>query len=49
MCRDTAKDGRGYMIVLDDVDLEMLVKSTSAIHYDASRTILNDRFDQLVL
>lgn len=49
MCRDTAKDGRGYMIVLDDADLEILVKSTSAMHYDASRTILNDRFDQLVL
>ncbi|MBM9913967.1 MULTISPECIES: hypothetical protein [Stenotrophomonas] len=49
MCRDAAKDGRGYMIVLDDADLETLVKSTTAMHYDASRTILNDRFDQLVL
>jgi len=49
MCRDTAKDGRGYMIVLDDADLEILVKSTSTMHYDASKTILNNRFDQLVL
>ncbi|MDQ1118904.1 MULTISPECIES: hypothetical protein [Pseudoxanthomonas] len=49
MCRDTAKDGRGYMIVLDDADLEILVKSASAMHYDAARTILNDRFDRLVL
>lgn len=49
MCRDAANDGRGYMIVLDDADLETLVKSTTAMHYDGSRTILNDRFDQLVL
>ena len=49
MCRDTAKDGRGYMIVLDDADLEVLVKSASAMHFDAARTILNERFDKLVL
>jgi len=49
MCRDTAKDGRGYMIVLDDSDLEALVRSTTTMHYDAAKTILNDRFDRLVL
>jgi len=48
MCRDTAKDGRGYMIVLDDNDLKALVKSGQSMHYDASKTLLNERFDLLV-
>ncbi len=48
MCRDTAKDGRGYMIVLDDADLKALVAAGPAMHHDATRTILNDRFDALV-
>lgn len=48
MCRDAAKDGRGYMIVLDDSDLEELVASGTAMHYDASSTLLNKRFEQLV-
>jgi hypothetical protein len=49
MCRDTAKDGRGFMIVLDDIDLKTLVDTFPTIHLDKVRTLLNDRFDRLVL
>lgn len=49
MCRDTAKDGRGYMIVLDDADLKTLVSAHSAIHVDRTRTLLHERFDRLVM
>lgn len=49
ICRDAAKDGRGYMIVLDDDDLKALVMSTSAMHFDAARTILNERFSRVAL
>lgn len=49
MCRDTAKDGRGFMIVLDDADLKMLANAYPTIHLDGVRTLLHDRFDRLVL
>jgi hypothetical protein len=49
MCRDAAKDSRGYMIVLDDSDLKKLVGAFPAMHQDNTKTLLNVRFDQLVL
>lgn len=49
MCRDTARDSRGYMIVLDDADLRALVGAFPAMHQGDGKTLLNMRFDQLVL
>jgi len=49
MCRDTAKDGRGYMVVLDDADLSVLVGLHTAIHVNDARTLLHGRFENLVL
>lgn len=49
MCRDTARDARGYMIVLDDSDLKALVGAFPAMHQGSAKTLLNTRFDQLVM
>jgi hypothetical protein len=44
-CRDTANDGRGYVIALDDHDLDSLVAQYAATH---ELTLLRDRFNALI-
>lgn len=48
-CIDTAKDGRGYMIPLDDSDLRQLIKQSLELDEPHSFPLLKDRFDKLVL
>jgi hypothetical protein len=53
-CRDSANDGHGYVIVLDDDDLGQLVEVAHASEGSATETaleysLLRDRFEQLVM
>lgn len=48
-CRDTAHDGRGYIIALDDDDLCRLVEARKTGDANAEFTYLKDRFDGLVM
>jgi hypothetical protein len=49
-CRDTALDGRGYVIVLDDADLKALVDARKSDEEAAYREypLLRQRFDTLI-
>jgi hypothetical protein len=53
-CRDTSKDGRGYVIVLDDKDLRTLAEEAAALQYEPRREkrfaypLLRERFDMLI-
>ncbi|TMC07898.1 MAG: hypothetical protein E6J41_15285 [Chloroflexi bacterium] len=47
-CRDTALDNRGFIIVLDDADLEELVNARKQNPYSVAFDLLRQRFDQLV-
>ena len=46
-CRDTADDGNGFIIALDDDDLRLLVEGRR--QSGTSFPLLRDRFDQLIL
>ena len=48
-CRDTAQDGRGFILALDDTDLRTLVTARRTMDHDALFTFLKERFDQLVM
>lgn len=47
-CRDTASDQRGYITVLDDLDLRALVQEQQE-SFDPCYELLRERFDRLVL
>lgn len=47
-CRDTATDGRGFILVLDDADLVELVKSRRDLKDPTEFPLLHDQFQQLV-
>jgi hypothetical protein len=47
-CRDTASDGRGFVIPLDDGDLAELVRSKKSEPLFLDLPLLRDRFRQLV-
>jgi hypothetical protein len=44
-CRDTANDGRGYILALDDDDLRELLDQYQAT---GELTLLRERFDALI-
>lgn len=48
-CRDTAHDGRGYIIALDDDDLRRLVEARKARDANAEFAYLKERFNGLVM
>ena len=47
-CRDTADDGRGYIIGIDDDDLATLVQACAAGGEDDPLRLLRGRFNALV-
>lgn len=47
-CRDTAKDGRGFIIALDDDDLRELVRVRRDDEYFQRWILLKQRFDYLI-
>jgi hypothetical protein len=47
-CRDTALDGRGFVIAIDDTDLEELIKASKAAEPNNQFILLKERFDRLV-
>jgi hypothetical protein len=47
-CRDTALDGRGFVIALDDSDVEALVDERREESEDTSFRLLRERFNELV-
>lgn len=47
-CADTAKDGRGFVIALDDEDLRLLVEELKANPEAPNFDILRQQFNQLV-
>ena len=48
-CRDTARDVRGYIIPLDDNDLENLVLIRKSDEYAKEFSLLKSRFDKLIM
>lgn len=48
-CRDTANDDRGYIIVLDDKDIENLVRDIKTKSPEHKLDILREKFGKLVL
>jgi hypothetical protein len=48
-CRDTAQDQRGFIVALDDSDLELLVGARAEGRPDAITGLLKQRFDELVM
>jgi len=46
-CRDTAHDGRGYIIVLEDRDLKALLKLIEKGERSAIDSFMQNRFDEL--
>ena len=46
-CRDAANDGRGYVIVLADEDLQALADARAADDQTAYRSLWQGWFDQL--
>lgn len=48
-CRDTAQDGRGYILVLDDSDLRSLVSARKEDDEPRFFLLLRERFDLLVM
>jgi hypothetical protein len=47
-CRDTSRDDRGFIIPLDDADLQRLVNERSAILYGHGPNLLLERFRFLI-
>lgn len=47
-CKDTATDSRGYVIVLDDEDLEILIGERSNLIYGNGDNLLYKRFKALI-
>lgn len=48
-CKDTANDGRGFIIVLDDNDLRALVASAKNRLFTEDFSYLRDKFNKLVM
>ena len=48
-CRDTAQQGRGFIIALDDNDLKNLVDAVKNKPVGERLNLLRERFNQLVL
>ena len=49
-CRDTASDGRGFIIPLDDSDIEQLIEAGTGNDFGSRQfKLLKERFDQLVM
>lgn len=47
-CKDTATDDRGFVIALDDTDLEELAKQRQSVIYGYNDNILFKRFQKLI-
>lgn len=47
-CRDTAKDGRGYVIAFDDADLIKLLELKSSNQIEQINTFLYEKYKELV-
>jgi hypothetical protein len=48
-CRDTAQDGRGFIIPLDDSDLALLIKHLDPSHAADRHKLLRQRFETLTM
>ncbi len=48
-CRDTANDDRGYMIVLDDTDINKLLDLKKAGNENAINEFLVNEYKKLVM
>lgn len=46
-CKDTAADGRGFIIALDDEDLRQLVSAVRFVKADERLNLLRERFQEL--
>ena len=46
-CKDTAADGRGFIIAIDDDDLRQLISDIRYAEDDQKLSLLRDRFQQL--
>jgi hypothetical protein len=47
-CRDTAQDGRGYILALDDRDIEQMLELISKRNRNAIDRFLNDLLEELI-
>ena len=47
-CKDTANDQRGFILVLDDIDLTKLIKQRQALMYGYGETLLYQQFKALI-
>lgn len=47
-CRDTAKDGRGYVIPIDDTDISLLVAAAKMFNQRRQFELLKATFDRLI-
>ena len=47
-CKDTANDGRGFIIGLDDDDLEMIANEVLLSEDRISFTFLKEKFEKLI-
>lgn len=47
-CKDTANDGRGFILILDDGDLKTLIGQRQAIIYGTGENVLYQQFKALV-
>jgi len=48
-CKDTAQDDRGFIVALDDDDIEKLLEFRSNNNYAGINTFLDDRYQELVM
>lgn len=48
-CRDTANDGRGYILTIDDEDLSKLIEEKKGDERSTMFSLLRSRFDKLIL
>jgi len=48
-CKDTANDRRGYILVLDDIDLKLLIAQRQSIIYGFGDNLLYKQFKRLVV
>ncbi|HEV7319026.1 MAG TPA: hypothetical protein VGO04_10505 [Ensifer sp.] len=46
-CRDAANDGRGYMLVLEDADLERMLEFVEAARRSQINAFLQERYDEI--
>jgi hypothetical protein len=53
-CRDTSKDGHGFIIPLDDADLKKLAEKAAELQFEVRKqkrfefSLMRERFDQLI-